>query len=203
MAPLLALRSLLLAAATAAGAAGPPSLPRWVAAPAAVLGLLGLAGLFYSIRGVIRLYDPPANAFELPASQPVFRFVLTQPGAYELACTRPGQYNRYFDPPTVTLEVRPWPAGPAQLIRAGGPSLLKRTNLSGDTTQRLGSFVAAAPGKYELRNPGAAQFGPGDCLRILPATGAWGLLFILAILVSAFATLGGLLVGLLAGLGRG
>lgn len=176
------------------------SLPPWLAFPLLALSLLGMVGLFYSIRGVIRLFDPAENAFTIPASQTVFRFRLTQPGQYEIGCTRPSQFNAFTLPPVV-LGVRPLPAGPEQQIAPLRWGYMKRTNLSGDTTVRFGSFRADAPGEYELRNPGAAQFRPGDQLRIIPDAGFKTVLFIFAIIASAFALIGGGIVGLIAAKG--
>ncbi|MBO2010745.1 hypothetical protein [Hymenobacter negativus] len=178
-----------------------PTLPSWLAFPLLPLSLLGMVGLFYSIRGLVRLFDPAENAFTFSAAQPAFRFTLTRPGQYEVGCTRPGRWGLLFTLPSVVLEVQALPGGVVQRLTPPRWSRTKRTNLSGDTTLRFDSFSAAAPGEYELRNPGAAQFNPGDQLRIIPDAGFKTVLFILAIIASAFALLGGGIVGSLAVLG--
>ena len=189
---------MFLFAAASPSATVHSELPGWLVWPCTLLCLAGAVGLLYSVLQLVRLYDPPENAFKFSASQLVFRFALTQPGEYELACARPGQWDRYFTLPTATLALRQLPAGPELLVRASTWSLMKRTNLSGETTLRLGTFVAPAPGEYELRNPDAANFKPGDNLRLLPAAGLKGFLLILAILLSSFALIGGFILALLA-----
>ncbi|GAB3571337.1 hypothetical protein [Hymenobacter daeguensis] len=182
----------------AAPATASPGLPSWLALPLLAVALLGAAGLFYSIRGLVRLFNPAENAFTLSAAQPVFRFVLTRAGSYEVGCTRPGRWGLRFSLPAVVLEVQALPAGAVQRLTPPRWSRTQRSSLSGDTTLRFATFRAATPGEYELRNPGAAQFGPGDQLRIIPDAGAKTVFFILAIIASAFALLGGGIVGLLA-----
>lgn len=178
-----------------------PTLPPWLAFPLFALSLLGMAGLFYSIRGLVRLFSPAENAFTVSAAQTVFRFALTRPGSYEVGCTRPGRWGLRFTLPSVVLEVQALPAGVVQRLTPPRWSRSERTNLSGDSTLRFDSFEANAPGEYELRNPGAAQFNSGDQLRIIPDAGFKTVLFILAIIASAFALLGGGIVGLLAIMG--
>lgn len=178
-----------------------PTLPSWLAFPLLALSLLGMVGLFYSIRGLVRLFNPAENAFTFPATQLVFRFALTRPGSYEVGCTRPGRWGRFFTLPPVEMEVQALPASAVQRLTPPRWSRAERTNLNGDTTLRFDSFEAATPGEYELRNPGAAQFMPNDQLRIIPNAGLKTGLFILAIIASAFALLGGGIVGLLAVVG--
>lgn len=177
------------------------ALPSWLAFPLFALSLLGMLALFYSIRGLVRLFDPSENAFTFSAAQPIFRFALTRSGAYEVGCTRPGRWGRVFTLPSVVLEVQALSTGVVQRLTPPRWSRSKRSNMSGDTTLRFDSFEAATPGEYELRNPGAAQFEPGDQLRIIPDAGLKSVLFILAIIASAFALLGGGIIGLLAAVG--
>lgn len=92
-------------------------------------------------------------------------------------------------------------AGTEQLVTSGGWNFMKRTDLSGATTLRMGNFQAAAPGHYRLRNPAAHLFKGGDKLRILPATGIRGFRLLFAILGSAFAMIGGLILCLIVGRG--
>lgn len=165
------------------------------------LCLLGIAGLVYSIGAIIRLYNPAENAYEWPASQAVFQVKLTQAGDYELACKRPGQWDRYFDLPAATLSVRELRSGTEQLVSASGWNFMKRTDLGGATTLRIGTFQAAAPGQFELHNPDARLFKDGDKLRILPTTGVRGILLIFAIIGSALAMIGGLVLSIIAGRG--
>ncbi|GAB3637965.1 hypothetical protein GCM10027422_35550 [Hymenobacter arcticus] len=167
-----------------------------------VLCLLGIVGLVYSIGAIIKLYDPAENAFEWPASQAVFQFKLTQAGDYELACKRPGQWDRYFDVPAATLSVWELSTGAEHSVQSSGWNFMKRTDLGGATTLRIGNFQASAPGQFELRNPDARLFKDGDKLRILPTTGIRGILLIFALIASAFAMLGGLILGLIAGRGQ-
>jgi hypothetical protein len=167
-----------------------------------MLCLLGIGGLVYSIGAIIKLYDPAENAFEWPASQAVFQFKLTQAGDYELACKRPGQWDRYFDLPAATLGVWELGTGAEYAVRPGGWNFMKRTDLGGATTLRIGNFQASAPGQFELRNPAAHLFKAGDKLWILPTSGIRGILLLFVILASAFAMIGGLVLGLIAGRGQ-
>jgi hypothetical protein len=191
----------MLLLAEAAPATASPALPPWLAFPLFALGLLGMMGLFYSIRGLIRLFNPAENAFTFSAAQPVFRFTLTRPGEYEVGCTRPGRWGLTFALPPVVLEVQAVAGGAPQCLTPPRWSRSKSSNLSGDTTLRFDTFRASMAGEYELRNPGAVQFELGDQLRIIPAAGIKMVLFILAIIFSAFAMLGGGIVGLLALMG--
>jgi len=180
-----------------------PALSPWLAFPLFALSLLGIVGLFYSIRGLVRLSNPAENAFKFSAAESVFRFTLTRPGQYEVGCTRPGRWGMLFTLPSVVMEVRALPGGTVQRLTPPNWGYVKRSNMSGDTTLRFDTFSAASPGEYELRNPGAAQFEPGDQLRIMPAEAFKMVLFILGCIASAFALLGGGIVGLLATLGLG
>jgi hypothetical protein len=186
-------RPLLLAVSAAAS----PGWSRWMAIPCFALSLLGMMGIFYSVRGLIRLFDPAENAFTFSAAQPVFRFALTRPGQYEVGCTRSGRWGRLFTLPAVTLEVQALPAGYVQRLTPPSWGHTKRSDMSGNTTLRFDTFRADAPGEYELRNPGTAQFEPGNQLRIIPAAGLKMVLFILATCLCALAMLGGGITGLL------
>ena len=179
------------------------TLPVWLAWPCGAAFLLGLYGLGRGIGWAMRLFSPAANSFTFPADQTAFRFTLTTAGSYELACTRPGRWGLKFSLPAAEIQVRRLPDGPIQRLQPSFWSVSSRTNLSGDTTQRIADFVANQPGEYELLNPGPARFQPGDQLRIMPATGGNTLLLILLLLVSGLATIGGFIVGLLAAVGAG
>ena len=193
----------MLLFAEAAPATTSSGIPAWLTFPLLALSLLGMVGLFYSIRGLIRAFDPAENAFTVPATQAAFRFALTQPGQYEIGCTRATNWGTRFALPAAVLEVQPLPAGPTQRITASNWSYSQRTDMSGNTTMRFGSFRAAMPGQYELRNLGVQEFKPGDQLRIIPDAGIKTFLFILAIIASAFALLGGGIAGFIAAQGFG
>jgi hypothetical protein len=177
------------------------TLPIWLAWPCGAAFVLGIYGLGRGIGWASRLFNPDANYFTVPADQDVFRFTLTKAGAYELSCTRPGRWGNYFKLPEAELQVRRLPDGPVQRLRPSFWNWSKRTNMSGDTTMRIADFVANVPGEYELVNHGTTQFQPGDKLRILPSTAGKTLPLVLLLLVSGMATIGGLVVGLIAGLG--
>jgi hypothetical protein len=172
--------------------------------PCGVAFILGIYGLGRGIGWAMRLYDPAANVFKLPAAQETFRFALTAAGAYEVACTRSSQWGRPFALPPAVLEVRRLPDGPVQRLEPSFWNLgARRTNMDGHTTQRIADFTADAPAEYELRNLTPTQFQLGDQLRIQPSTAGKMLPLILLLLVSGLATIGGLVVGLIAALGGG
>jgi len=177
------------------------TLPTWLAWPLGALCLLGTAGLVYSVGGLIRVNNPTANFYKLPASQPAFRFALTQPGRYELACTRSGRWGNEFVVPDVELRLRQLATGTEQTLQTSNWHLVQRTNLSGETTLTIATFTVAATGEYELFNPATSQFKPGDQLRILPATGGQNVGLILGVILSSVAMLGGFIAGLIAALG--
>jgi hypothetical protein len=177
------------------------TLPVWVAGPCGVAFVLGIYGLGRAIGWATRLFDPSANAFAFPAAAATFRFTLTAAGLYELVCTRPGRWGNYFPIPDVEVRVRRLPDGRVQRLQPSCWNWAKRTDMEGNTTQRLADFVADAPGEYELGNPYAAQFNAGDKLRIMPSTAGKTLPLVLLFLVSGIATIGGFIVGLIAGLG--
>jgi hypothetical protein len=162
---------------------------------------LGIYGLGRAIGWATRLYDPPANAFTTAAAEEAFRFTLTEAGNYEVSCTRSGKWGRYFKLPEVELRVRRLPDGPVQRLTPSFWNWAKRTNMDGDTTQRIADFVADVPGEYELLNPYPTQFHLGDKLRIMPSTAYKTLPLILLFLFSGIATIGGFVVGLIAGIG--
>jgi hypothetical protein len=178
-------------------------LPVWLVLPFGLLFLLGAYGLVRGIGWAIRLFNPTDNAFTIPASQAAFRFTLTKPGTYEIGCTRPNQYT-HFQLPEVALSVRALPAGEPQWLRPSSWGRVTRTNLSGETTQQIDTFEADAPGEYELLNPNANQFKAGDKLSIMANTGGKTVLLVLLLIASGFATIGGLVLGILAagGVGR-
>ena len=177
-------------------------LPVWLVLPFGLLFLLGIYGLVRGIGWAIRLFNPTANAFTIPASQPAFRFTLTKPGTYEIGCTRPNQYS-FFQLPDVALSVRALPAGREQWLRPSNWGRVKRTNMSGETTLQIDTFEVDATGEYELLNPNADQFKAGDKLAIMPNTGGKTVLLVLLLLVSGFATIGGMVLGILAAVGVG
>jgi hypothetical protein len=176
-------------------------LPTWLAWPLGALCVLGIVGLVYSVGGLIRVNNPTANFYKLPASQPTFRFALTQPGHYELACTRAGRWGNEFIVPDVELRLRQLATGTEQILQTSNWHLVQRTNLSGETTLTIATFAIVAAGEYELLNPATSQFKLGDQLRILPATGGRNVLLILAVVLSGIAMLGGFIAGLIAALG--
>ena len=177
------------------------TLPVWVAWPCGAAFVLGIYGLGRAIGWATRLFDPPANAFAFPAAEATFRFTLTAAGSYELVCTRRGRWGHYFTIPDVEIRVRRLPGGPVQRLQPSFWNWAKRTNMEGDTTQRIADFVADVPGEYELKNPYTTQFHPGDKLRIMPSTAGKTLPLVLLLLVSGMATIGGFVVGLIAGIG--
>jgi hypothetical protein len=177
------------------------TLPLWVVWPCGAAFVLGIYGLGRAIGWATRLFDPATNYFALPADQEVFRFPLTAAGCYEVSCTRPGKWGRYFTLPDVTLQVRRLPDGPVQRLQPSFWNWAKRADMEGNTTQRIADFVADVPGEYELRNPYPTQFHLGDKLRILPSTAGKTLPLVLLFLVSGFAMLGGFILGLIAGIG--
>jgi len=177
------------------------TLPVWVAWPCGAAFILGIYGLGRAIGWATRLFDPQGNAFTFPAAQEAFRFSLTAAGPYELSCTRPGQWGRYFPLPEVELRVRRLPDGPVQRLQPSFWNWAKRTDMEGATTLRIADFVADMPGEYELTNTFTTQFHLGDKLRILPSTAGKTLPLILLFLFSGLFTIGGFVVGLIAGIG--
>jgi hypothetical protein len=174
----------------------------WLALPLGLLGLLSSVGLLKSIIALSELYNPSENFYALAASQPAFRFQLTRPGTYEVAGARPGQLNgRVVDLPAVRLCVRQLATGHEQHFGTGSGGPRFASDLGGDPAATIGTFVALAPGEYELLNPDAANFRPTDRLRILPTTAGKSFLLILALLFTGIGTLGGFIGALLAGLG--
>ena len=177
------------------------TLPVWVAWPCRAVFVLGIYRLGRAIGWATRLFDPPANVFAFSAAEATFRFTLTAAGPYELVCTRSGKRGRYFTMPDVEIQMRRLPDGSMQRLQPSFWNWAKRTNMEGDTTQRIADFVADVPGEYELSNPYPTQFSPGDQLRIMPSTAGKTLPLVLLFLVSGMATIGGFIVGLIAGIG--
>lgn len=176
--------------------------PTWLAWPLGLLCLVSSVGLLKSIIALSELYNPSENFYALPAAQTAFRFQLTRAGRYEVAGARPGQLNgRVVDLPAVRLHVRELATGHAQYMDTGSGGPRFGSDLGGDPAATIGTFTAPAPGEYELLNPDAANFRPHDRLRILPATGGRNFLLIMAIILTAFGTLGGFIGGLIIGLG--
>lgn len=174
-------------------------LPLWWVWPSVLVMSLGIYGLVRGIGWAIRLFNPTKNAFTIPASQKEFRFVLTKRGTYEIGCVRPNQFS-FFQLPKIALLVRLLPGGQEQeqWLHPSSVGWVKRTNMSGETTMRVGTFEAYERGEYELLNPDAGQFKPGDKLSIMPNTGFRTVLLVLVLIVSGFATIGGLVMGILA-----
>ena len=172
-------------------------MPLWCTLLLSLAAGLGLVGLCFSIGGLLRLSNPTENFFQFPASQAAFRFQLSQAGPYDLRCTRAGRWGNGFEVPRLTLELRPLPAGPPQLIQTSNWNFMRQTTMSGETTVTIGGFEAPAPGEYELRNPDGQRFGPGDRLSIQPPSSGQTTLLILALIASAVLLLGGFIGGLL------
>jgi len=180
-------------------AADSVQLPLWLVWPSTLVMSLGLYGLVRGVGWAIRMFNPTENAFTIPASQGEFRFVLTRRGTYEIGCVRPNQFS-VFQLPKIKLLVRRLPGGRGQeqWLYPSSFGWAKRTNMSGETTMRIGTFEVHEHGEYELLNPDAAQFKSGDKLSILPSTGFRTVLLVLLLILSGFAAIGGLVMSILA-----
>lgn len=172
-------------------------MPLWLTLLLALAFVLGLVGLCFSVGGLLRMANPTENYFRFEANLAAFQFRLTQPGPYDLRCTRTGRWGNGFEVPQLALRLRPLPAGPTQLIQTSSWNFVRRADLSGETTVTIGRFVVPVAGEYELLNPNGHAFQPGDQLSIQPPSAAQSMGYILAIIGSAILLLGGFIGGLI------
>lgn len=166
-----------------------------------VFPLVFLGGLWLLIRSIgriIHIYG--GRKTEVPLSRLQSRITLTEPGPYEIA------YRR-----RALLGVIPTGIGFSLVPASGHPSipvtdvvnhLGSRKDMSGSRIIPIAEFEISEPGQFDFSFPDVVNQKEGDMLIITKKTGAQGFVMIFAILVAAIATIAGLVLSVLAFLGK-
>lgn len=158
----------------------------------------GLWLLIRSIGRIIEIYG--GRKVTLPLDRPFPEFQLSEHGEYEIAYLRPAMWGVM---PTQALY---------QLVSVSDGKHFKVTNvinqlgsrkdMTGSRIVPVAEFNIDAPGKYRLTVGQLPEIKKGDGLIIMKKTGSQGFLMIFAIIVSAMATIAGLVLSILAFLGK-
>lgn len=163
--------------------------------------LLFIAGLWFLIRSIGRIIEIyGGKKITLPLGQPLPGFQLSEPGDYEIAYRRSALLG--VMPTKVIYKLTSLHDGKhfeaANVINHLG----SRKDMSGSRVVPVAEFSINTPGTYQLTVEELPEIKNGDGLIIMKKTGSKGFVMIFAIIISAIATIGGLVLSVLAFLGK-
>ncbi|MCF0069061.1 hypothetical protein LZD49_01175 [Dyadobacter sp. CY261] len=163
--------------------------------------LLFITGLWLLIRSIGRIVEIyGGKKIALPLGRPLPDFHLPEPGTYEIAYRRPAMLG--IMPTKVSYQLISLPGGKQFDVMNVVNHLGSRKDMSGSRIVPVAEFSIDAPGTFQLTVDQLPEIKKGDGLIIMKKTGAKGFLMIFAILVSAIATIAGLVLSILAFLGK-
>jgi len=163
--------------------------------------LLFIAGLWFLIRSIGRIIEIyGGKKVTLPLDRPFPEFQLSEPGDYEIAYRRPALLG--IMPTKVLYKLTSLPDGrhfeATNVVNHFG----SRKDMTGSRIVPVAEFSITNTGTYQLTVEHLPEIKKGDGLVIMKKTGSKGFLMIFAILISAAATIGGLVLSVLAFLGK-
>lgn len=163
--------------------------------------LLFIAGLWMLIRSIGRIIEIyGGKKITLPLDRPLPEFQLSEPGEYEIAYRRPAILG--IMPTRVLYKLTSLPDRKhfeaANVINHLG----SRKDMTGSRVVPVAEFSITSAGTYRLTVEHLPEIKKGDGLIIMKKTGSKGFLMIFAIVISAIATIGGLVLSALAFLGK-
>lgn len=163
--------------------------------------LLFLAGLWFLIRSIGRIIEIyGGKKIMLPLDKPLPHFQLSEPGEYEIAYRRPAFLG--IIPTSVQYQLISVPDGKHFEVTHVVNHLGSRKDMTGSRVVPVAEFTIDATGIYHLTVGQLGEIKKGDGLIIMKKTGSKGFLMIFAIIISAIATIGGLVLSFLAFVGK-
>lgn len=163
--------------------------------------LLFIAGLWLLIRSIgrmITIYG--GKKVTLPLDRPLPGFHLAEPGEYEIAYRRPALFG--VMPTNVLYTLVSVSDGKHYEVRKAINHLGSRKDMTGSRIVPVAEFSIDAAGSYKLTVAQLPEIKKGDGLVIMKKTGSNGFVLIFAVLISAIATIAGLVLSVLAFLGK-
>ncbi|SEJ20181.1 hypothetical protein SAMN05216327_10759 [Dyadobacter sp. SG02] len=163
--------------------------------------LVFVAGLWFLIRSIGRIIEIyGGKKVSLPLDRPLPDFQLSEPGAYEIAYRRPAMLG--IMPTKVLYRLTSLSDGKHFEATNVVNHLGSRKDMTGSRIVPVAEFSITETGTYRLIVEQLPEIKKGDGLIIMKKTGSKGFLMIFAILASAIATIGGLVLSILAFLGK-
>lgn len=163
--------------------------------------LLFVAGLWFLIRSIGRIIEIyGGKKITLPLDKPLPEFQLSEPGNYEIAYRRPAFLG--IMPTKVLYRLTSLPDGRHFEATNAVNHFGSRKDMTGSRIVPVAEFSITNAGTYQLTVERLPEIKKGDGLIIMKKTGSKGFLMIFAILASAIATIGGLVLSILAFLGK-
>ena len=160
--------------------------------------LAGLWLLIKSIGRIIHIYG--GKKIEVPLSHLQSQLILSEVGQYEIAYRRRALVGAIPTGIAFTLtratDQRPIPV--TNVVNHLG----SRKDMTGSRIVPIAEFSISEPGQFAFAFAEIAGQKEGDMLLVMKKTGAQGFLMIFAILGSAIATIAGLVLSILAFLGK-
>jgi hypothetical protein len=159
--------------------------------------LLFFAGFYFLIKSIGRILAVySGKKIEFPANEASVICKFSKPGTYEIAYKRRTILG--VVPTDVAFTFSRQPDGTDIIISKAVNILGSRKDMSGNRIIPVAEFSIAVSGSYELNIPEIPARKEGDKLLITEKTGTQGFLMIFANLLSAIATIAGLVLSILA-----
>lgn len=166
-----------------------------------VFPLVFIAGLWFLIRSIGRIIEIyGGKKVTLALDRPLPDFQLSEPGEYEIAYRRPALLG--IMPTKVLYKLVSLPDGRHFEVTNVINHLGSRKDMTGSRIVPVAEFSISNTGTYRLIIEQLPEIKKGDGLIIMKKTGSKGFLMIFAIIVSAIATIGGLVMSILSFLGK-
>ncbi|SDD74410.1 hypothetical protein SAMN04487996_10291 [Dyadobacter soli] len=163
--------------------------------------LLFIAGLWFLIRSIGRIIEIyGGKKVTLPLDRPLPEFHLSEPGEYEIAYRRPAILG--IMPTKVLYTLVSVPDGKHFTVTNVVNIFGSRKDMTSSRVVPVAEFSIDAAGAYQLSVAQLPEIKNGDGLVIMKKTGGKGFVMIFAILISAIATIGGLVMSILAFLNK-
>nr|WP_295925183.1 hypothetical protein [uncultured Dyadobacter sp.] len=163
-----------------------------------LLFVTGLWLLARSIGRIITIYG--GKKVILPLDRPLPEFKLPEPGSYEIAYRRPAILGMI--PANILFKLVSTMDGSTFSVANAVNHLGSRKDMSGSRIVPVAAFSIPNPGTFQLTLDQLPEIRKGDALVIMKKTGAKGFGMIFAIIISAIATIAGLVLSILAFLGK-
>lgn len=157
--------------------------------------LLFVAGLWFLIRSIGRMIEIyGGKKVTLPLDRPLPEFHL-EPGNYEIAYRRTAWLG--IMPTRVLYQLAATSGGEPFAARNFINHLGSRKDMTGARIVPVAEFSVTEAGSYRLTVDRLPEIKKGDGLIIMKKTGSEGFLMIFAVLISAIATIAGLVLSVL------
>ncbi|MCF0062358.1 hypothetical protein MUK70_02615 [Dyadobacter chenwenxiniae] len=159
-----------------------------------IICITGIYFLFKSIGKIMEVYG--GKKIEFPATSIMDQLELDAAGTFEIAYKRPSLTG--IIPSDCHFKLKRH-ADQQELKVFNKVNLLgMRKDMSGSRVVPIAEFNLEQPGTYTLRMTESEDYKKGDKIQITAKTGSKGFIAIFAIIISAFATIGGLVLSILA-----